>query len=495
MPAPLLTKSDFMAFYDCPIRLWLIRVRPDIGLPPDEGKEKLFEWGHEVDDLARGLFPGGVEVQSYNAQGFKNTQAAIAKGAKILYQPTAVGQGLSARADILTRGRGGKWDIHEVKISTSAREDHVYDLAFQRLAFEAAGIPINKTHLTHLNNEYVRQGDIEIGKLLAEDDLTDQVMDITPEVERAIPQAKAVLKWPQELTAEHLATSPDLAKSVYAGRWLSQLYPQVREQIMSGLEPEVAAKMLENGIVEMDGLSAPFVASLPYRTPEERWPFKIDRVAIKEELAKLEYPLHFFDYETFSHPIPPFDGYSPYKRVPFQFSLYVLDAPGAKPRIRDFLATEYKDPAPDCIAAMRKYFKPTGSVLAWYASFESSLTEELAVRHPEHAEFLRGINARMYDLIQPFKKKMYVNPACRGSNSIKSVLPVLAPELSYDKLRIHKGDEASASWPVITDPKTPAADREQLIKDEIEYCRLDVYGMVRILEELGKMVSPKNPFE
>jgi hypothetical protein len=119
--------------------------------------------------------------------------------------------------------------------------------------------------------------------------------------------------------------------------------------------------------------------------------------------------------------------------------------------------------------------------------FEKGRNQELATMYPEHADFLLDLNDRTYDLMQIFKKKLYVHPEFLGSSSLKKVMPVLIPSLSYKNLNIQEGGEASASWLPITDPKLPKKQKEQLIKDEIEYCRLDVMAMVKILEFLQKL--------
>jgi len=480
----LLSKTSFTHYLECPIRLWLEKVRPDLLPPEDPALERLFEQGRIVDDLSRGLFTNGVAVQDYNESGYRNTKQAIAEGAKILYQPTAVADGLSARADILTKGKGGKWDIHEVKSATQVKPEYVSDLAFQRICFEAAGIPIGKTFLVHVDNTYVRHGAVEVDKLLAEEDLTEDVTSMIPEVGRRIPEAKEVLGWPRELEESQIATCVDPSKSDCVIFWLNSLNPVLRERVLRAANPFKIGKLLEKEVISPGGLTRGFLESVSYRTPEEHWPHKKDIERIKEEIGKLVYPLHFFDYETYSSAVPAFDGYRPYQQIPFQFSLAVQESPDSKPRIHDFLMETFEDPAPKLIAALRKYIGPKGSVISWYSVFEESRNEELALMHPEHADFLRGINERMFDLMQIFKQKLYVHPDFLGSASLKNVMPVLIPSLSYKDLHIQEGGEASASWLPITDPKLPKKQREQLIKDEIEYCRLDVHAMVKILEYL-----------
>src|SRR5204863_9968160 len=57
----------------------------------------------------------------------------------------------------------------------------------------------------------------------------------------------------------------------------------------------------------------------------------VDVGVIRQFLARLKYPLHFLDFETFMTAIPLFDGVRPYEQVPFQFSLHIVTAPGAEP--------------------------------------------------------------------------------------------------------------------------------------------------------------------
>lgn len=149
----------------------------------------------------------------------------------------------------------------------------------------------------------------------------------------------------------------------------------------------------------------------------------------------------------------------------------------------------FEDPVPQLLEAFKNVMGGEGTVISWNASFEKGRNKEMAELHPEYAELLNNVNERTYDLMDIFRKGLYVDPAFCGSNSLKYVMPVLAPELSYKNLVIQEGGTASASWAIVTDPKLPEGERAQLYKDMIDYCQLDVYGMVRILEELGKAAA------
>lgn len=476
-----------MHFLECPILLWLEKVRPDLLPPSDPEAGRVMKQGREVDDLARGLYPQGVNVEGFNLSGFENTKKAIAAGAKVLFQPTAVADGLSARADIFVKGKFEAWDLYEVKMATQVKDEYYQDVAFQKLCFTKAGIAIGKTNLVHINNKYVRKGKIDVKKLFTSEDITDDVNDLLPEIVKLIPDAKDVFTWNKELTSEQLLKCPDLGKCEYVGHWLNALEKPALERVLGELPPETVGQMIEKDIFDVSRLTKKFLSSIQWRTPGERWPKHIDQGAIREDFQQLRYPLYYFDYETIFPGIPPFDGCHPYQQIPFQFSVYEVDSIGSTPKQYDFLKDTYEDPRLGIIDALRDSIGPVGSVISWNATFEKNVNKDLAEAFPEHAEFLLNINNRMYDLMQPFKKKKYVDPAFRGSASLKAVLPTLFPDLSYDNLNIHDGGQASASWEVVTDPKLPEEQRHQLRKDMIEYCRLDVYGMVKILEHLHQI--------
>ncbi len=75
-----------------------------------------------------------------------------------------------------------------------------------------------------------------------------------------------------------------------------------------------------------------------------------------------------------------------------------------------------------------------------------------------------------------------------GSASVKKVMPVLAPELSYKELNVSDGLLARRMWTqTVLEGKN--RERRPMIMDDLSrYCTLDTFAMVRILEELQKLV-------
>ncbi len=220
---------------------------------------------------------------------------------------------------------------------------------------------------------------------------------------------------------------------------------------------------------------------------------KSDAPAIKQELRKLKYPLYFFDYETYGHAIPPFDGYRPYQQIPFQYYLHIQESESADIEHLEFLARSYEDPVPALLLQLKKDIGTKGTVIVWFASFESSRNREMALLYPQYADMLNSINDRMFDLMLLFKFKnhLYLHSEFGGSASLKKVLPVLCPELAYSDLAIQEGGEASASWLTMTSDKTPKDERLRLAENMLAYCKRDTEAMVGILEKVRKEIGKK----
>jgi hypothetical protein len=112
--------------------------------------------------------------------------------------------------------------------------------------------------------------------------------------------------------------------------------------------------------------------------------------------------------------------------------------------------------------------------------------QDTIIQFPDYTNELTNIINRLKDLMIPFQQKWVYTPEMKGSYSIKYVLPALVPELSYDDLAIKEGGTASNTFyqMVIGEFDGYIAKTR---KNLLEYCELDTYAMVRILEELNKL--------
>jgi hypothetical protein len=99
-----LTKTDFLIFSDCAHNAWFKVNQPEVynAKPPSAFDLGLTETGNDVDALARGLFPGGVEL---GRGQIERTRQLVESRSPILYQPTFETGRFSTACDILVLTR------------------------------------------------------------------------------------------------------------------------------------------------------------------------------------------------------------------------------------------------------------------------------------------------------------------------------------------------------------------------------------------------------
>ena len=200
------------------------------------------------------------------------------------------------------------------------------------------------------------------------------------------------------------------------------------------------------------------------------------------ELDGLKYPLCFMDFETVNSAIPRFPGMRPYDHLPFQWSVHVQREPGAEPEHLEFLATDANDPRREFITSLCSALAQSGSIVV-YSSFESQRLSDLRQWIPKFSDRIDAIQARLFDLLPIVREHTY-HPAYAGSYSIKSVLPALLPEMTYDGMEVANGQDAGLAWESLVRGNLVQSERDRVRKALLDYCGQDTLAMVRLLEAL-----------
>ena len=492
-----ISKSRFIAGLQCEKRLWLELHKRDLMNETTESKQFIFDQGHEIGELAQKLFPGGVLIdEEYfkTAEAVKSTEKAIQSGASCIYEATAQFGRYLARADILKRVHDGKneWDILEVK-SGSHEDKQVYldDLAIQKMIFEGAGFVIRNTHLITIDTDYVRQGDIEINKLFLITDQTKAVSDICknlPAKMKRFLEVADTFKEPRISISNLRCYSPydcPFIDYCWKGMPVDSIFTLANDR------KKIADNLFPKGIVKIADIPDDAPLSIKQRRQVEvartGKPFW-DTGEIEEFLKDLEYPLCFLDFETYCPAIPPYDGLRPYRQIPFQYSLHILTKPNGELNHHEFLADGQCDPREFFMDELLKVIGEKGSVVV-HSSFEQSRLNDLAEWYSRYASDVRAINKRISDLTVPFRNQDVLYPEFLGSYSIKAVLPVLVPDMSYDNLEIGEGGAASMAYVKLMKPDVSDADKKKIRKDLLDYCGQDTLAMVKLVEILKSKVK------
>jgi len=171
-----------------------------------------------------------------------------------------------------------------------------------------------------------------------------------------------------------------------------------------------------------------------------------DDEGLFKEMQTWEYPLHFIDFETTMVAIPFGANQTPYEGIAFQFSHHTVEADGTVTHAGEFLSEEPgKFPNYDFIRSLRDQLSDDNGTIFRYSAHENTylnlILEQLqketypAQDKQELIAFIKNIASpsaksedqwsptrEMVDLLE-LVKKYYFDPAARGSNSIKQILP------------------------------------------------------------------------
>jgi hypothetical protein len=212
----------------------------------------------------------------------------------------------------------------------------------------------------------------------------------------------------------------------------------------------------------------------------------IEAEKIKDTLDKLQFPLYFFDYESINKPVPMVQGYKTNQHLVFQYSLHVLHEDGKLEHF-EYLAEDMEHSTEGLVKALKEHVGSVGSVIVWHDTFEKGRNRELGELHPEMKDFFVDMNNRIFDLKVIFQKD-YLHPEFYGSASIKKVLPVLLPELSYKDLDIQDGTMAMTEWERSLDPELSNEEKQEIRTNLLKYCELDTLAMVKIYQLLRSSI-------
>jgi hypothetical protein len=481
----LLSKTRFLRGVRCQKALALDTLRPELRDPMDPASEMRLRLGQEVGRAARSRYPGGSVgrvPQSY-AESVRRTKGLISGGEQIIYEATFQTDAVRIVADIHMRGQAG-WRLIEVKSTTEPKPHHHWDVAVQVYTLHRSGMRLEDALLLHLNKDYKRRGELDFQALFTETSLFERAEALQNQVARQIELSRATLR---------SGAVPDIPIGPYCHDpydcdfighcWKDVPSPSVFDVHFLGKR---AFELFNQGVKRIEDIPPTF--RLERRSRFHVQAHKVGERIVRHErlrefLGGLAYPLRYLDFETFALPIPPFDGLRPYEKVPFQYSLHVQGEPGGALDHSGFLAERRGDAREALLTRLLQETEGDGSILVYYSAFERGVLLSLAEQFPEHRAAILERVGRMVDLIVPFRRRWYWHPEMGGSNSLKDVLPVFAPELSYEETGIGDGEEAMAVFLSLRERTDPESIRE-LRQSLWDYCRLDTLAMVRILEGL-----------
>ena len=484
-----LSKSKFVSGIQCDKKLWFDFYRKDLKPETDAQTQAVFDLGHRIGILAQEMFPHGKDATPEDYSNLKpsieNTQKWIGEKVETIYEATFSAKNAFCMLDILHRKDEEVWAI-EVKNSTSVKDYHLTDASLQYFVMKNAGFPPDRFFMMHINNQYVKQGELT-SEIFALEDITEEVIANQDWVAENLERLLKML----EINEEPVVEIGGHCSNPFGCEYAHHCWKHIPEYSVFNLYRggNKGWNLYEQDILKIEDIPNDF--ALTHFQNLQRNGLKndeiyMDKLAIKNIISPWEIPLYFFDFETIFPAIPVLDGTRPYQQVPFQYSLHILDEDGNLSH-KEFLANPKdfnngENPLKQMVEQLKNDFGDKGNIVTYNQSFEILRLKELAQRFPEDADFLYNLVDRVVDLLPVFQGGYCYFPAMKNSASIKSVLPAIAPDFTYENLEIQDGGSASSLFHQSIENRD--FSEENLRENLLKYCERDTLAMVVIYQFL-----------
>jgi hypothetical protein len=475
----LITKEAFLNALSCP-RIGWRTLRHQSTAKPSLADRVRMKIGQEIGEMARAVSGPGELVDEHNVEAAADhTQRALQSKAKVIYEATFIHEGYVTRADILKR-QGRSWDLIEVKSSVNPRPELLDDVAYTTTVAALGGVELNQIFLRLLSRDFGYRDPPE--RAFVDHEATGPVSSKQIQIEQRMPQIKEVL----------LDSNEPQSKL----GWVCRQCPDFEECLGKGIDYPVfdLPRLREEKFNQLAAMGTFALADIPKNfklTPNQQ---KVRDAAVKhtpiiseglaDALGCIQWPAYYLDFETVMPPLPIYPGTHPYTQIPVQFSIHVCSEAGKVIAHHEYLADPLRDSRKDLCERLIAVIGAPGSVVT-YSSFESRILNGLAELFPSHARVLLSIMERIVDL-EPVVREHFCHPDFHGRSSIKSTLPVLVPDLSYDDLSIADGDCASSAFLLMARGDVHPDELPGLRSSLLTYCARDTLAMVCLHEALAK---------
>ena len=492
----MISKSNFIIGQRCQRCFWYkYNGFEDTSLQNEQADQRLKD-GEEVGRRVKDIFPEGTEIPYIEGKYLEMHQLtieAIKAGSKVIFEGSFFIEGVFVRVDVMSKTSQG-WDIYEVKSSSRLKPEHKEDASVQWFVLnQVKELALRDVYVITLNKIFKRKEDLELEEVFTKHLLTEFVESNQKEVSETLIGLKETANMdspPKERNSGHYNKKHKCTLEEHC-------WPQGREEINSifklyKMRSKKKLALYDQGIDTFEKIKdiSDFSRMQQIQINSTIKNLEhIDKGIIKSFISKVSYPISYFDFETYSEPIPIHYDQKPNERIPFQYSLHIQKSPGDSVDSDgghfEFLANHLDDPRREIAESIIRSIPDEGSIITYHQTFEKSVIKDLAEFCPDLSNQLLDLNKRILDLKDRFSEGGYYHPDFGGSFSIKKVLPALFKDnekLDYKSLSISNGGMASNTFRNL---KNISADDVELIrKDLLEYCWLDTYAMFAIYEKL-----------
>lgn len=472
-------KDLFLKAILCPRFAWLMKT----GQVPNEmtiGEQFIVEQGKQIGEKARELYPNGVLVDETNHNSATMTTQGLLNKlnvATIFEGSFSVGNFLT-KADILRRQHDDDWQLIEVKSSVRDKAEFIDDMAYTTMVIQHSGLNVSNISLMLLSRDF-RNG-MESEDLFVQTDHTDGVLNRVEAFE---------LRWEEidELLGNEEPESELCFECRHCKVFNSCQGTGIENPIFDipRLSESKFEILKELGLIRIEDI--PIVLLLTENQKRVKDSVQSGGAFVgpnlRTILGSVSWPAFFLDFETVMTAIPLYPDVAPYTQIPTQYSIHKYSEFGQFVTHLQYLVP---DPRNDCRRELAERLilelEEEGSIIV-YGSFENTIITDLKEIFPELRAELDSLLNRLVNL-QAIIKNNFYHPDFHGSLSIKQVLPVLVPNMTYENLEIADGLSAIAVFAYLALGRYQNLEVDSMRTRLLEYCKKDTDAEVKVYEKL-----------
>ncbi|MDR3112056.1 MAG: DUF2779 domain-containing protein [Elusimicrobiota bacterium] len=401
---------------------------------------------------------------------------------KAICDAVFIANGFVANVDVLYKISNNEYSLFETRASSKHKSKHICDVAFTTMVLSKCDICVKEIEISHLSHSY-RLG-MDASKMFISTKCFEKVETKKNEflkLASKIYKEMSSCRKPKALLKKNCRNCNLFGNCIGKG---------VKNHIFN--LPRLGTKKLEElidmGITSVDKIPQNYeltdMQKIVRECTIEGKPFVSEN--LKLELQKFKKPFYYLDFESITTALPLYKNVAPHTSLLTQFSIDKTDENGNILNHFEYIADYAKDCRKKIAENLIKCLANEGSIVT-YASFEKIAILKLAANFAKLSKNLNKIADRIVDLELIIRNNYYDAMFC-GRTSIKKILPVLVPSMSYSDLKIKEGKDATAAFAFMAMGFYSNTKIYQTKKNLLSYCAQDTLAMIKIHQFLLKII-------
>ncbi|MDR1926291.1 MAG: DUF2779 domain-containing protein [Endomicrobium sp.] len=431
------------------------------------------------------LFPNAINAKTFKTYNLSLDikDLVLSSAIETIFEAAFVADGCYAKVDMLQRLEGNAWHLFEVKLGNKYKTKYVNDISFNTMVLAKSGVNVCKATILHLSNDYRLGMDIlQFFKKL----------DCTEKVELKVQEFLTIVgKAFEDIESENMP-KPYLKKSCKNCPVFDNcMGKDIKNHIFDLPRLSISAidKLVALGVDTIEKVPGDFKLTAMQKIVKNCVLANTTYISenLKTEVENIKQPFYYLDFESVTTIMPLYSGIAPHTQLLTQFSLDKTDSLGNILNHCEYIADQTRDCRREIVEKLIEYLGENGSIIT-YANAERIFISSLAFFFPDLSEQLNKVIGRITDL-ELIVRKNYYSINFHGRSSIKKVLPVLIPEMSYTDLEICDGGDAAAAFAFMAMGFYDDKKIKETKMNLLQYCARDTLAMIRIHQFLINVVS------